>query len=192
MTDNVELSLSSTIKKTYLNAAVFGRLTNNAITQIRIPSDTLAGGIITTFQNIGVQRTVGANVFFNTSMTSKWSLNGGLDGYYVYMQGLTPGADGKSMTISNSGVSIGGRLMSQLQLDKGWSAQVFSFFRGPNPQLQGTMGSFYMYSLGVRKDIRQQAGQHRAGRRKLRRERRNHAYQPELATAFAGEREPSL
>ncbi|AUD00902.1 outer membrane beta-barrel protein [Spirosoma pollinicola] len=162
LTDNMELSISSTIKKTYLNAAVFGRLTNNAISQIRIPADTLSGfpsgSIITTFQNIGIQRTVGANVFFNTSITSKWSVNGGIDGYYMYMQGLTPGADGKSITISNSGVSIGGRLMSQLQLDKGWSAQVFSFFRGPNPQLQGTMGSFYMYSVGVRKDIANKRG----------------------------------
>ncbi|GAB3945670.1 outer membrane beta-barrel family protein [Spirosoma harenae] len=163
LTDNVELSLSSTIKKTYLNASVFGRLTNNAITQIRIPADTTnstypAGAIITTFQNIGIQRTVGANVFFNTNLTSKWSINGGLDTYYMYMQGTTPGADGKSMTISNTGVSIGGRLMSQLQLDKGWSAQVFSFFRGPNPQLQGTMGSFYMYSLGVRKDLANKRG----------------------------------
>ncbi|MBD2757060.1 outer membrane beta-barrel protein [Spirosoma validum] len=158
LTDNFELSLSSTIKKTYLNTSLFGRLTNNAITQIRIPSDTLAGSIITTFQNIGIQRTYGANVFFNTNITPKWSINGGLDGYYQYMQGLTQGADGKSITISNSGVSIGGRLMSQLQLDKGWSAQVFSFFRGPNPQLQGTMGSFYMYSLGVRKDLASKRG----------------------------------
>lgn len=162
LTDNVELSLSSTIKKTYLNAALFGRLTNNAITQVRLPADTLmgfpAGAILTTFQNIGVQRTIGANVFFNTNLTSKWSLNGGLDGYYVYMQGTTPGLDGKTVAISNTGVSIGGRLMSQLQLNKGWSAQVFSFFRGPNPQLQGTMGSFYMYSLGVRKDIANKRG----------------------------------
>ncbi len=162
LTDNMELSISSTIKKTYLNAAVFGRLTNNAISQIRIPADSLSGfpsgSIITTFQNIGIQRTVGANVFFNTSLTAKWSINGGLDGYYMYMQGLTPGADGKSVTISNSGVSIGGRLMSQLQLNKGWSAQVFSFFRGPNPQLQGTMGSFYMYSVGFRKDLANKRG----------------------------------
>lgn len=158
LTDNVELSVSSTIKKTYLNASLFGRLTNNAISQIRIPSDTLAGSIITTYQNIGVQRTVGANVFFNTSITSKWTINGGLDGYYVYMQGLTPDADGKSISINNSGVSIGGRLMSQLQLDNGWSAQVFSFFRGPMPQLQGTMGSFYMYSVGVRKDVANKRG----------------------------------
>lgn len=158
LTDNFELSYSSTIQKTYLNAAVFGRLTNNAISQIRVPSDTLAGGITTTFQNIGIQRTYGANIFFNTSITSKWSVNGGLDGYYVYMQGQTPDANGKSITISNTGVSIGGRLMSQLQINNGWSAQLFSFWRGPMPQLQGTMGSFYMYSLGVRKDLANKRG----------------------------------
>ena len=162
LTDNMELSLSSTVKKTYINAAIFGRLTNNAITQIRIPADTSlgyqAGAIVTTFQNIGVQHTVGSNIFFNTNLTSKWSINGGIDGYYMYMQGTTTGVDGKQQTISNSGVSIGGRLMSQLQLDKGWSAQVFSFYRGPNPQLQGTMGSFYMYSLGVRKDLTNKRG----------------------------------
>ena len=153
LTDNVELSASTTLKRTYVNLSVFGRLTDNAITQIRIPSDTLAGGIITTYQNIGVQRTVGSNFFFNTTITANWSVNGGLDGYYVYMQGLTPGADGRSITITNTGISLGARLMSQLQLSKGWGAQFFSFWRGPMPQLQGTMGGFYMYSLGLRKDL---------------------------------------
>ena len=158
LTDNVELSLSTSIKKTYINASVFGRLTENAISQVRIPSDTLAGAIITTFQNIGVQRTMGANVFFNTNITSKWSVNGGIDGYYMYLQDTTPGTDGKSVSISNTGVSIGGRLMSQWQLNKGWSAQVFSFFRGQMPQLQGTQGGFYMYSLGFRKDFANKRG----------------------------------
>ncbi|GAB3270842.1 outer membrane beta-barrel family protein [Larkinella harenae] len=158
LTDNFELSLSSTIRKTYLNAALFGRLTNNAITQIRLPSDTLAGGILTTFQNIGVQRTYGANVFFNTSLTPKWTINGGLDGFYIYMQGMTAGTDGRSQSISNDGFSIGGRLMSQWSLNKGWGIQGFGFWRSPMPQLQGTMGGMYMYSLGVKKDFANKRG----------------------------------
>ncbi len=158
LTDNLELSLSTTIKKTYLNASIFGRLTENAISQVRIPSDMLVGAIITTFQNIGVQRTVGANVFFNTNITPKWSVNGGIDAYHMYLEGTTPGTDGKSVAISNSGLSIGGRIMSQLQMGKGWNAQVFSFFRGPQPQLQGTQGGMYMYSLGVRKDFANKRG----------------------------------
>jgi len=158
LTDNIELSLSSTLKRTYLNAAIFGRLTNNAITQVRLPNDTLTGGIITTFQNIGVQRTLGGNVFFNTTLTAKWTLNGGLDLYHMYLQGVTQAADGGSQTISNQGFSLGGRLMTQYQFNKGWSAQGFGFWRGPSPQLQGTMGSFYMYSVGVRKDLLNKRG----------------------------------
>ncbi|WP_266369343.1 TonB-dependent receptor domain-containing protein [Tellurirhabdus rosea] len=158
LTDNVELSLSKNIRRVYLNAALFGRFTNNAITMVRLPSDTLAGGIISTFQNIGVQRTYGANLFFNATLTSRWTLNGGLDGYYVYMQGMTQGVDGKSVTISNDGVSIGGRLMTQVQLPKNWSIQGFTFFRGGTPQLQGRMGGMYMYSVGIRKDVAQKRG----------------------------------
>jgi len=158
LTDNVELSLSRNMGKTYVNTALFGRLTNNAITMVRLPSDTLAGAIITTFQNIGVQRTVGANVFFNTTLTPKWTLNGGLDIFRVYMEGQTPGRDGRSVTISNAGLSIGGRIMTQYVLPKSWSIQGFSFFRGPMPQLQGRMGSMYIYSLGIRKDIANKRG----------------------------------
>ncbi len=158
LTDNFELGMGTTLNKTYLNVSLFKRLTNNAIAQLRLPSDTLPGAVITTFQNIGVQRTTGANVFANVSLTPRWSINGGIDGFYVYMQGVAQDAEGQSVTISNTGVSIGGRLMSQLSLSRGWGVQVFSFFRGPMPQLQGRMGSMYMYSLGVRKDLANKRG----------------------------------
>ncbi len=158
LTDNFELSASTTLNKSYLNVSLFKRITENAITQIRIPSDTLPGAIVTTFRNIGVQRTTGANVFANLSITPKWSVNGGIDGYYVYMQGVTTDAEGRSVTINNTGVSISGRLMSQLSLSRGWGVQVFSFFRGPMPQLQGRMGGMSMYSLGVRKDLPNKRG----------------------------------
>jgi len=35
---------------------------------------------------------------------------------------------------------------------------VFSFARGRNVDLQGYRGSFYMYSLGVRKDLKDKKG----------------------------------
>ncbi|MCY7351397.1 MAG: TonB-dependent receptor [Cytophagaceae bacterium] len=158
LTDNFELSLSTSIKKTYLNMSVFSRFTNNAISQVRIPSDSLPGALITTFQNIGHQQTYGVNVFANTNITPKWTLSGGIDLYYAYLQGQTPGLNGQTVTVSNSGVVIGGRLMSQLQLKNGWGLQAFGGMRGNQVQLQGTQGSFYMYSLGVRKDFNSKKG----------------------------------
>lgn len=158
ITDNFELSASSNIKKVYLNASVFGRMTNNSILRLSAPSDTLIGAIVTTFENIGTQQMFGTNVFGNFNITPKWSVNGGLDLYYNYLEGQVQGTDGKAMLTSNTGVVIGGRLQSQIQLKNGWGIQAFSFFRGRQVQLQGTQGSFYMYSVGFRKDFKNKKG----------------------------------
>ncbi|RYF46007.1 MAG: TonB-dependent receptor, partial [Cytophagaceae bacterium] len=91
ITDNIELSASANIKKVYLNASVFGRMTNNSILRLSAPSDTLIGAIVTTFQNIGTQQVFGTNVFGNFNITSKWSVNGGIDLYYNYLEGQVQG-----------------------------------------------------------------------------------------------------
>ena len=71
LTDNLELGLSTNVGKTYLNISVFGRSTNNAISQLRVASDAFSGAIITTYENIGKQKAVGGNVFANAYLTSE-------------------------------------------------------------------------------------------------------------------------
>ncbi len=157
LTDNLELSLSTTIKKVYLNASVFGRRSANAINQIRSPYDS-TGAILTTFGNVGLEQTVGSNIFANVQLTSKWSLNGGVDMYYRTLEGQVTGLNGQSVTQSNSGFVIGGRLMTQIMFGKGWGMQANTFFSGPQVQLQGQQGGMYMYSLGVRRDFANKQG----------------------------------
>lgn len=158
LTDQIELSLSSRIKQSFINLSVYGRFTNNAITQVRERLDSLDGAIITTFQNIGRQQTYGSNVFGNVSITKKWSINGGMNIFYAFMEGLTTGLDGSSVTINNSGFTVSGHIMSQLQLNKGWGIQGFTFFRGSQVQLQGRQAGFGMYSLGFKKDFKNKRG----------------------------------
>ncbi|ACT96394.1 TonB-dependent receptor domain-containing protein [Dyadobacter fermentans] len=158
LTDNFELGLSTNIKKTYINASVFARQTNNSITQVRMAVDTLQGAIVTTFENIGKQRAYGANIFANVYLTPKWTLNGSIDILHSYLEGQTTGLDGTSVGISNSGFNYGGRLMSQLSLRNGWGLQAFGFYRGKEIQLQGTRTGFYLYSLGFKKDFANKKG----------------------------------
>ncbi|MGG7666464.1 TonB-dependent receptor domain-containing protein [Dyadobacter sp. BHUBP1] len=158
LTDNFELGLSTNIKKTYINASVFARQTNNSITQVRMAVDTLQGAIVTTYENIGKQRAYGANIFANVYLTPKWTLNGSIDILHSYLEGQTTGLDGTSLGISNSGFNYGGRLMSQISLRNGWGLQAFGFYRGKEIQLQGTRTGFYMYSLGFKKDIANKKG----------------------------------
>ena len=153
LTDNVELSLSTSIKKTYLTVALFGRQTSNGITRITTPSDTLIGAVVTTYQNIGKEQTFGANVFGNVFITPKWTINGGVDVYYNYLEGRQMGLDGFSEMVSNSGIVIGGRVQSQIQLANGWGIQAFGGYRGNRVQLQGAQSGMGMYSLGVRKEL---------------------------------------
>ncbi|MCF0075050.1 TonB-dependent receptor [Dyadobacter sp. CY261] len=158
LTDNFELALSTNIKKTYINASVFARQTNNSITQIRMAVDTLQGAIVTTYENIGKQQAYGANIFANVYLTPKWTLNGSVDILHSYLEGQTTALDGTSTGVSNSGFNFGGRLMSQISLQNGWGVQAFGFYRGKEIQLQGTRTGFYLYSLGFKKDFASKKG----------------------------------
>ncbi len=158
ISDNIELSYSMNIGKTYLNMSVFNRQTNNAITRIASPSDTLPGAIVTTFQNIGKQQTYGTNVFANVNITPKWSINGGIDLIHLYMEGQVQDLTGKFVGINNQGFVLSGRLNSQITLQNGWGIQANGGMRGRQVSLQGIQGSFYMYSAGVRKDFKNKKG----------------------------------
>ena len=158
LTDNFELGLSTNVKKAYVNATLFTRLTNNSITQIRRPSDLVSGAILTTFENIGSEHAYGANVFTNITITPKWTLGGGIDAYYAQLQGQVTDLGGVTRSYTNGGLVVGGRFMSQLTLKNGWGVQGFGGARGRQVQLQGTQGSFYMYSLGVRKELPNKKG----------------------------------
>lgn len=158
LTDNFELSINGSIKKTYLTLAIFTRLTNNAISQVRVPSDTLQGAVVTTYQNIGQQQGYGANLFGNAYITPKWTVNGGVDVLYAYLEGQVLDINGVSKTFSNTGFNVNGRLMSQYILGRGWGIQANTFMRGAQVQLQGRQNGFYMYSIGLKKDFNNKKG----------------------------------
>ena len=153
LTNNFELGVSKTIQKTFINATFFGRITDNAITQISQPSDTLPGAIVTTYQNIGHQHTYGTNIFANVAVTSKISVGLFLNTFYTTLTGQALGADGASTTLTNSGVNLSGGTFASAQFRKGWGAQAFGFMQGSQVQLQGRQGGFGFYTLGVKKEF---------------------------------------
>ncbi len=158
ISNNIELALSTNINKTYLNISVFGRQTNNSITRISMPSDSIVGAIITTFENIGKEQTFGTNIFGNFFLTPKWTLNGGVDLYYNYLEGQQTGFDGLSAKVTNDGFVVSGRLQSSISLKKGWAVQASGGFRGNRVQLQGMQGGMGMYSIGARKEFANKKG----------------------------------
>ena len=158
LTDNFELGLSRTIKKTFINATFFGRVTDNAITQISRPSDTLRGAIVTTYQNIGRQRAFGTNIFANVAITSKINVGVFFNGFYTNLTGQAMGERGVSQELTNDGFNVSGGSMASAQFGNGWGVQAFGFMQGNTVQLQGTQGGFGFYTVGVKKDIANKKG----------------------------------
>lgn len=158
ITDNFELTLSKNIKKTFVNASFFGRVTNNAITQVRVPSDTLEGAIITTFRNIGRQHAYGTNIFANVAATSK--INVGIFANIIYntLSGEVLGIDNVSQKVTNSGFTVSGGVFSQATFKNGWGAQAFGFMQGNQVQLQGNQGGFAFYTVGIKKEFKNKKG----------------------------------
>ena len=141
------------VGKTYLNVSLFGRHTDGAINQVRYPVDSLAGTLLSTYANIGRERAVGLNLFANAYLTDAWTLNGGIDVDYASLEGQVTGADGASVTATNSGFNYGGRVQSEYDFGGGWSAQAFGFMRGRRVELQGFRGGFGLYALGVSREF---------------------------------------
>lgn len=157
LSNNVEASFSTYVKTLYVNLTVFGRQTNNSIQSIRT-SDNL-GVITTTYDNIGQEQATGINLFGNATLFQKWQLGGGIDAYYLFLtnnRGTT--LMDPTLKQSNSGVVVSGRLFTNVQLKNGWGVQGFSFIRGNQITLQGSSGSFYMYSLGMKKEFTNKKG----------------------------------
>ncbi|MFD2933406.1 TonB-dependent receptor domain-containing protein [Spirosoma flavum] len=158
-TDNIEFSTSANIKGLYLNASLFGRRTNGEITAVRDVTSQSVGDPInqvfqqviqTTYQNVGHEDAYGLNLFGNGTLFGKLQLGGGLDLYHV---SLTNNNANPIYSASNSGLVIGGRIMSSMSLANGWGFQLFGGGRGKQVQLQGYQSAMYFYSLGVRKEF---------------------------------------
>ncbi|GAB3512067.1 outer membrane beta-barrel family protein [Spirosoma knui] len=153
LTNNMELAVSKTIGKTFINATFFGRITNNAITQVTQPSDTLAGAVVTTYQNIGRQHAYGTNLFANVAATSKINVGLFLNAFYSSLTGQAMGLDGVSASLTNSGFNVSGGTFMNATFRNGWGAQAFGFLQGSQVLLQGRQGGFGFYTVGVKKEF---------------------------------------
>jgi outer membrane receptor for ferrienterochelin and colicin len=156
-TNNYELGYSTFIKGTTINLTGFYRNTNDGIQSVRdvIANDpTDADTVRTTYQNIGSENAYGTSLFMSVNI-GKLTLNGGGDVFYAMLDNNNPDPLYRA---SNEGWVVNGRLFGSYNLDKGWGLQFFSFGRGRQVQLQGTQGSFYMYSLAIRKEFNEKRG----------------------------------
>lgn len=156
-TNNYELSYSTFIKSTTLNFSTFVRNTDNAIQSIRglinnNPNDP--DTILTSYRNIGSENAYGGSVFASINVSNKLSINGGSDIYYSVLKNNDPDP---IYSAHNEGLVVSYRLFGNYTLPKVGDFS-FQLYRGRSIQLQGIQGSFYVYSLSIKKDLLDKKG----------------------------------
>jgi outer membrane receptor protein involved in Fe transport len=151
-TNNYEISYSKFIKQTYISTALFVRNTTGSINRIRqVKGDTVK----TTSANIGNEDAYGMNINLNANLSNKLMIGGGGDFSYMVLANNVPDP---LLNAKNEGLQSNFRIFGNYNIGNGWGAQIFSFYRVNQIQLQGSQGSFGMYSLSFKKDFKNKKG----------------------------------
>lgn len=158
LTNNFEVSYNTRLKGAMLNFSAFARNTGNAIQRIRDIEglDTIR----TTFQNIGLENAYGLSIFSNVNLSQKFTMNGGGDVYYATLSNNDPNP---LFNAANEGWVANVRGFGSYKINDQWALQFFGFYRARQVQLQGFQGGFGIYSLSVRKDLKNKKGSYGLG-----------------------------
>jgi ferric enterobactin receptor len=143
--DQYDLSFSTFVKRTSINASIFYRYTSDIIEPFIVVEDGVA---ITNFQNIGTNNSVGVNLFVSTNIKQWLTLRGGFNIFTYDGQGTINGVE-----LTNQAILFNGNLSATFNLPKDFKIEAFSFFRSPSQSLQGRRTSFYIYTFGFRKEF---------------------------------------
>lgn len=128
----------------YMNASLYGKYTNNAITEItRTDNDGIA---TTTKENLSRNESIGLNLSGNGTIIRGWSANGNININYLKFSGST------SETL-NKGWAADLDLNSTVSLPRSFSIQVFGQYSSRLVTLQGNKSSQFYYSMAVKKNF---------------------------------------
>ena len=156
-TNNYEVGYSTLLRQVNLNFNAFTRTTTGSLQSVSTPLGDVnyPGAVLTTYQNIGQENAYGGSAFASLNVGSKFSINGGVDGYYLVLRNNV--AD-PLYAARNAGLVLASRLYGSYALPKGWGLQVFVFYRGQQVQLQGSQSNFAVYSMSLKREFAQKKG----------------------------------
>lgn len=144
--DQYELAYNNYFKGVVFNAAIFYRQTNDIIESfLTVDSEGIS---ITNYQNIGQNNSVGFNFFSSGTIKKKLTIRGGFNMFTYSVDGIANGEN-----VNRNGIQYGGNLSGTLSLKKDWKIEGFGFMRSRRQTVQGKIPSFWMYSIGVKKEI---------------------------------------
>lgn len=141
---NFEVNYSK-FGKGYINLGLSYSFANNTIQNVTRLLDTVT---YTTFQNVGSDKNLGANVSVNYPITKKLNININSSISYVFLRGFINGE-----LYSNDGVQGYTFAYAGYRFNDTWRAGINGGFYSANVLLQGKSSAYIFSSLSASKDI---------------------------------------
>jgi ferric enterobactin receptor len=150
LNDQLELAYNTSIKGVSTNISVFYRHTSDIIESLLQINEE--GVSVTSFENIGINKSIGLNLFATWSLKKFWTLRGNLNVNTYDGRSTIPGLD-----LSRRAIVWGGNINSSFSFPNDYKLEIFGFYRAPRQTLQGFNPSFTMLNIGFQKEFNKKA-----------------------------------
>lgn len=147
ITDQYEMSYNTNFLGFTIFSSLYYKYNKSLIEQVSVEDET-SGAAITTFNNVGTNKSVGINLFTSKNI-GRFTFRGGGD---IYTYNATGEIEGQQ--VSNEALSYRLFTNGELSLSGTIKADFFGFFQAPRFTLQGENASFSIFGFGLRKDFK--------------------------------------
>lgn len=146
-----DLGYNTFIKGLVISTSLYYKNTQDLIESVVSVDDK--GVANSLYQNIGVDNSIGFNIFASKTFNRKFTLRGNFNIYTYNAESNLANYD-----LSNKGILYNFFASSSYTFSKGWKAEAFGFYRAPQRTLQGERTSFWMTSIGIQKELWEKRG----------------------------------
>lgn len=144
---NFELGFNSYVKGVVINFSPYFRHTTDVIESI-LDIDEATGISFTTYNNIGTDNSLGVSLFSSGTIKKVVNLRGNIDLRHRHLKSELAGFD-----VENTGYELNSNLGATISFPQEIKLQFWGMFRNPRVTLQGTQATFWMYNIGLQKEV---------------------------------------
>jgi hypothetical protein len=154
ITQVAELNYNTFIGASVINLSAYYKFTNNLIESIVSPHtdpNNAANTSITTFNNVGSNKSFGSSFFGSINPVKIVTIRGSINAYTY-----KPDPSGlflKDQSQNGTYINYNAFLSASVNLKNGFAAESFVILNSPRRTIQGTNPSFSLYIIGVKKEF---------------------------------------
>ncbi|MFO8066567.1 MAG: TonB-dependent receptor [Bacteroidales bacterium] len=150
--DSYELSYQNRFNNNVFSFDLYYRVTHNKIERVRSVFDEYDNVLLTTFENVGKDYSLGTEIMFSLEPLSWWNVD--LMGN-IYDYRLVGELDGEDFSAKSFNWNL--RLNNNIRIGKNTRLQLMGMYYSPSVMAQGRRSDFFMVNTAIKQDFFQKS-----------------------------------